>query len=299
VATVSGGRTVRSALPSCDTPRRANVRQARPDGLSRAELARAIPPASRRARSQREALRAGLACPDLAGVRADFRAHLTDWWRLHVLPASWGGQGKPPRSTTQPTRARVCERAGFSVSTYKACRRWWETRGYVAIVRPGWTPLLRPGALLGPDDHNERQVLVLCVPRKRSSPPPWPGQTVTRPLAKSRRDSERIPARASGPPKPRSSLPGCDRPVSWPLRGLTDGWRAHLTGPFTAAGWSPADLTWAIDHAPDGRQHRHRLATVRHPAGWLRWRLAHWLGGRHPAAITRPAACRGRGTASR
>ena len=145
-------------------------------------------------------------------------------------------------------------------------------------MRPGWTPLLRPGALLGPDDRNERQVLVLCVPRKRSSPPPSPGQTLTRPLAKSRRDLDKFPARAGRPPKPRSPLPDRQPCRTWPLRGLSDGWWAHLTGPFTAAGWSSGDLTFAIDHEPGGRQHRQRLASVRHPAGWLRWRLSRWLG---------------------
>ena len=71
----------------------------------RRAVARVVPPGSRRIRSQREALRGGLSCPDLADVRADFRAHLTDWWRIHVNHASWGGEGRPPRGTTEPTRA--------------------------------------------------------------------------------------------------------------------------------------------------------------------------------------------------
>jgi hypothetical protein len=71
-----------------------------------------VPPGSRRIRSQREALLGGLSCPDLADVRADFREHLTAWWRIHVNHASWGGEGRPPRGTTEPTRAKVCELAG-------------------------------------------------------------------------------------------------------------------------------------------------------------------------------------------
>jgi len=59
----------------------------------------------------------------------------------------------------------------MSVSTYKRCSRWWRARGYAAIVRPGWTPALRAMALVSPQDHNERQVLVLCLPRKK---PPHP-----------------------------------------------------------------------------------------------------------------------------
>ena len=39
-----------------------------------------------------------------------------------------------------------------------------------------------------------------------------------------------------------------------------------------------ADLQFAVDHEPGGRQHRYDLATVRHPVGWLRFRLRLWLG---------------------
>jgi hypothetical protein len=59
------------------------------------------------------------------------------------------------------------------------------------------------------------------------------------------------------------------------LRSLTDGWWAHLTRPF--ANWPAGDVVWAVDHLPGGAQHRTRSANVGHPAGWLRWRLAHWL----------------------
>jgi hypothetical protein len=245
---------------------------------SRAELARAVPSGSRRIRGQREALRAGLSCPELAGVRADFRDHLTAWWRIHALHASWGGENRGPAGTTRPTRARVCELGGFGISTYKACRRWWEARGYVAIVRRGRTPLLRPGALADLDGGNEAQVYVLCAPRKRSSTRRGPAPRLSRPLSRSRRDVERSPAREAGPEQ--DHRPAADRPAAaqhGPLRGLSDGWWAHLTSPFTAAAWSTSDIIWAIDHEPDGRQHRHRLANVRHPAGWLRWRLARWL----------------------
>jgi hypothetical protein len=248
-------------------------------------VARAVPTGSRRARSQREALRAGLACPDLANVRADRSASLEAWWRIHVGYASWGGENRPPRSTTQPTRDRVCRRAGtgraryagrarrdtgsepppMSVSTYKACRRWWEDRGYIAIVRPG----VRADT---DGDHNQRQVYVLCVPRrKRPAQPSSCRDTVIRPLSKScLQEIEKFPARARQTPPPRP--PEAKQGV---LREISDGWWAHLTRPFT--GWSARDIAHAIDYLPDGRQHRYWLGSVRHPAGWLRWRLSRWL----------------------
>jgi hypothetical protein len=246
--------------------------------LSRAEVARAVPRGSRQIRSQREALRRGLACPDLAGVRADFREHLRDWWKIHVCHASWGGEGRPPPGTTEPTRARVCALAGMSPSTHKACRRWWEARGYIAIVRPGSTPDLCAAVLSSTADGNVRQAYVLCVPRRpgtaRTEPRP-----VSRPLSKSRRDLDKLPARETrGPENTKPGRTGAPRSPALrggTLRGLTDGWWAHITAPF--ATWSASDLVWAVDHLPGGRQHRTRAANVRHPAGWLRWRLSHWL----------------------
>ena len=265
------GQSARSTLPPTDTPNK-------PNDLSRAEIARAIPRGSRCVRSQREALRTGLACPDLVDVRADFRANLTAWWRLHVLAMSWGGENRAPAGTTQPTRARVCALAGFGVSTYKVCRAWWEARGYTAIVRPGRTPLLRPAVLVRTGDHNERQVYVICVPRrKRPIPTPRSGQKISRPLSCSRSEHE-IPtrvSRATGEPGSNIIRPAALR--TWPLRGVSDGWWTHLTRPFLAAGWSSKEITWAIDHDPGGKAHRERLANVRHPVGWLRWRLTAWF----------------------
>jgi hypothetical protein len=252
-------------------------------GLSRAGIARAVPAGSRRVASQREALRAGLACPDLAGVRADFREHLRDWWKIHVNHASWGGLGCPPRGITEPTRARVCQLAVMSVSTYKACRRWWEARGYIAIVRAGWTPDLAPGVLRTGEDRNIRQAYVLCTPRKtsRTGTPPCTSSAParTRPLSQSRRDLDGFPAREEPPEGTgEPGKPGAPRsPVlrRGPLAALTGGWWAHITAPFAA--WTAADLVWAVDHLPGGQQHRTSTASVRHPAGWLRWRLSHWL----------------------
>ena len=269
-----------------------------------------VPPGSRRVRSQREALRGGLSCPDLADVRADFREHLAAWWRIHVNHASWGGEGRPPRGTTEPTRVRTCELGGMSVSTYKRCSRWWQARGYAAVVRPGWTPMLGPGVLTSPDDRNERQVLVLCLPRRRPKPAtaaPLSAPAITGPLSGSRREPDKAPrareARAEDQPEkaraPRG-LPVLPRPGESPLgsvpqtssealraaealqerarllRRLSAEYLRHLARPFFAAGWT-ADLLHAIDHDTHGRQHGYS-AGVRSPAGWVRSRLAAWLG---------------------
>lgn len=268
--------------------------------LSRAEVGRAVPPGSGRTGSQREALRRGLACPDLAGVRADFRAHLSAFWRIHVFHASWGGPDRPPPGTTEPTRSRVCELTGMSVSTYKACRRWWEARGYLAIVRPGSTPDLRPAVLRSPGDGNVRQAYVLCVPRgKQRIPRPAPEpRPLTRPLSKSRRDLDRFHAREDTEnrehPTGKAGAPRSPLLRTGTLKTLTDGWWAHLTRPF--ASWLASDVVWAVDHLPGGAQHRTRAANVRHPAGWLRWRLSHWL---RPDGTALPSPSETRAAAAR
>lgn len=256
-------------------------------GPTRAQIAAALPRGSRRLRGQLEAVRRGLSCAALLSVRADFRAHLESFWRIHVNHMSWGRPGQLARGLSAPTRARVCELAGFSVSTYKACRRWWEAQGYLAIVRAGWTPALRAAVLASDEDRNESQAYALCAPRAVAGPDPDPpaeevdsqaaarGGAITRPLTRSRRDLG-SPARRSGGSGSDTSIERTGPLARGPVGQLTDGWWRYLTRPFT--GWSARDLAWAVDHDPDGRQHRNSISSVKHPAGWLRWRLGRWLG---------------------
>lgn len=256
--------------------------------MTRAEIARAVPPGSRRIRSQLEAIRGGLSHPDLQTVRPAFRCHLEDWWRIHVNHTSWGGHGRAPQGISSPGRSTVCRlaRGGMSITTYKACRAWWAERGFVAIVRPGWTPMHRAAALSDAGrDHNTSQAYVLCIPRRTVTPRPAPSSPQldpeTRPLSQFRRNLDRFPAREGQIPGPENQIsnPAAARPpvlCRGTLAALTDGWWAHITAPFTAAGWTASDQVYAVDHQPDGRQHRTRPANVRHPAGWLRWRLGLW-----------------------
>jgi len=59
-------------------------------------------------------------------------------------------------------------------------------------------------------------------------------------------------------------------------------WHARA---FFAADWSPRDVPHAIDHEPGGRQHGY-MARVHSSAGWIRPRLAGWLG---PGSIPLPS----------
>jgi hypothetical protein len=133
----------------------------------------------------------------------------------------------------------VCALTGMSESTYKACRRWWTARGYVAIVRPGRTRDFSPSVLRSPDDHNIRQAYVLCVPRHGKAtpaPPPTSASTLTRPLSKSRRDFGRFherEAQTSGSGRPvKTGAPRLPVLTRGKFTAITDGWWAHITAPF-------------------------------------------------------------------
>lgn len=60
------------------------------------------------------------------------------------------------------------------------------------------------------------------------------------------------------------------------FRATTDTWIGWVIRPFIRAGWSVADIRWAVDHKPSGQPWTHE-ARVRHVAQWLRYRLVHWL----------------------
>lgn len=263
-------------------------------GPVRSDVVRALPSGSRRIlhRSiERQYLDSLTSCPDFQSLRADRRANLQEVakWLARLADYHTG--------TTRPTRARICERAGVSESTWKACRRLLERWGYLGTVHHGckrWRP--------GPDGEAaevrcDAAVYVLCIPRARRIAAAY---SETRPPTESRRDVVLVPAREA-PPKGTSKsgapLPGrAHRPrrlrrpaacsgsgaMAEVLRrgageGITEGWIGHLSRPFAEAGWTAADVGYAIEHTPDGRQHRAPVRSIKHPVGWLRWRLGHWL----------------------
>ena len=251
---------------------RRGLSPARESGLSRAQIALAVPAGSRRPRLPGGCVRVLQADPELDGVRADFREHVLEFARIHARYACWQDM------TSRPTRARVCELAGFGISTYKACRRWLETRGYLGLVEPGSTPEFRPrGLCRSPDDRNTAAVYVLCVPRAREKR--WRrqavnGSEITRPPSGSSQEPENLSSRED-----RRDAPDLAPLKAGPLKNLSDKALAACARPFLAAGWTVADLAFAVDHWFTGEQHRWSLRTIRRPAGWLRWRLRQWIGG--------------------
>lgn len=278
--------------------------------LSRAEIFRAVPGGSKRARSQRAYLAALLADPELAGLRADARRSVLEVARVLARWASWRTM------TAWRPRARICAEVGssrdperpLSVSAFKSCRRWLEAHGYLGLVEGGTTPLFRAAVLADSSEANRCPLYVLATPRCRCQiRKPEPGSAVNRPLPRSRRDLGLAPRAHEGSPKVKSETARAPRgqPVLPPgapalhhrprtrsealavaaavqarsrfLGQLSIEHLRHLGRPFFAAGWSGADVLHAIDHDERGRAYGYAQG-IRSPAAWARARLAAWLG---------------------
>jgi|SRR5271166_925439 len=255
----------------------------RKQDVRRGDIMRTIPPGSRRLKGQqieRLYVAALSAHPELLKLRADAQASVVACARHLARCADY------ETGTTRPTRARVCAHAKRSESTWKAARRRLEAWGFLGTVRPGckyWH---------GEESRSDAAVYVICVPRANAfSPPPPSPSALTRPPTRlrSRRAFPPAPAReAKGPICPpsgrtrrlarRQAAGAAARALrQGPGQDLTDGWVQHLARPFLSAGWTAGDLQFAIDHDPGGRQHPYPVASVKHPAAWIRHRLRQWI----------------------
>ena len=284
--------------------------------ISRLAIVKAIRPGSKRARDQRRYLRAVLADPVIAALRADRRRAVLELARILARHANWQDM------TSWRPRERACAEIGssrdpskpLSISAYKAARRVLEDRGFLGLVAQGWTSALRAAVL--DDRTGTSAVFVLTVPRRKQRlPADGEPPRVNRPLAGSRREpdiaprarearaqvknedpeikSEKaraprglpvLPPAGTAPlgavPQSRSEALGAARAMQERariLRRISSEHLRYLARPFFAAGWSPRDVLHAIDHSPAGRQHGY-TSGVRSVPGWVRARLTEWLG---------------------
>ena len=224
------------------------------------------------------------------------------------LLAQWGAAHGRPR------RGRGIVRR-LHKSTVARCLRWLAARGYLGVVESGSTPDFRPMALRTAADGNLAAVYVLTthgrntmnragVPRVDAGQSGIATPSVSRRVIEGPRTHAREPGgtkikgdddRPPGglPLLPRDGAPpaAAGRPekriegeraarlvqdLAAVLGGLSPAHVAHLARPQLAAGWTPADVVYALDHQPGGRPYGF-TATVRHPAAWARARLAAWL----------------------
>lgn len=278
-----------------------------PKHITSLRVAAALPDGSRRARGQADWLRAVEAHPDVAALRVDAREHVTALaWAL-ARTASW------TELTTRPTWPQLEARTCLSRRTVARWLAWLRTAGLLGVVESGTTPQFSPMALL--NGENRAAVYVLAVPSRaqakradasgpevaeeqrpklstaESGTPTWSIPEGVDPDARARA-AEPKPGPLRGPdcaegggPWPRTRAAGSrhdrlelvrrlqlDAPD---LRRLTDRALRHLLRPWLLAGWTVAELLYALDHEPDGTE-RTWTTGVRSPSGWLICRLQAW-----------------------
>lgn len=267
--------------------RRPHLRRPGPPGAL--TIARALPVGARVAETQHDWLREVEDHPAVAQLRADAHGHLLELARVLAWSADWRSR------TTRPTWERLCDRTGLSRRTVARWLAWMRTTGLLGVVETGSTPQLRPLALSGLVEGNRAALYVLASPAaalpvdesgtpsdltEGESPQRTRGDQPTSPLREpeSRTAAPRSPWRWTEPTKHGRGRLGCAQRLQErvpALRPLSDRHLRHLLRPWLLAGWTAADVVWAIDHAPDGTAHTW-TTDVRSPKGWLKHRLSLW-----------------------
>lgn len=246
-----------------------------------------------------------------AGLRAHGRRNLLAvGWRIARSPTRG--------ATRTPGHDELALAAQLSGRTITRWVTWLMSQGLLGRVSAGrtatWTAMHRPMALSVPSAANERAVYVLCVPVApmsvdESGDPSCTPQVVgihTRGRSKkplhlhpdhtaqlTQKDGPTGPAAAKEPAWPklqpartrrdRLELVERLRAESSTLRAIHPRLLRHLLRPWLVAGWTVSGIQHALDHpSPDvGGRWTYTWdgpEALRNPAGWVWWRLRHWLG---------------------
>lgn len=262
-----------------------------------AEIRAVMMPGARLPRTRRQLMRAFHCDARLADKRADFRQNLADTLRELARYTAWDDYGRA-RGTCRPTRALIAARCGYSISTWRACRRQLEEWGWLCVVRQGRSEkarrMSREPSLRG-YRGNDAMVIALTMPPPRylrkiapvtpaaQSPGITRAPTSGAPCDKSPRGPGTAASALDMPALRADSLPQPARRYRRAkgdgLEKLSDRAVAHAWRDFGRAGWSMAAWRHAIHWRPDGTPHPKPVSAARYPAAALRWRLWLW---RHP-----------------
>lgn len=178
---------------------------------------------------------------------------------------------------------------------------WAREQGLLVTFENGSTQAYRPTeyTLLHPDEGDRVPVYILTLP---AEPTPetkiptepvdetWTPKLLAKEVYKSTRTREAQP-QPFGPGKAAKTNTGRDQVgfrrarktklgreiigSSLILRRLTPQHVAAISKPFLDAGWTPRDITYALDHTPEGQLHW-QTNLVHSPAGWAHHRLRYW-----------------------
>lgn len=287
-----------------------SIHSAQPGRLA---IARAIPPGSRRPRTQRDCLRAAarlIAAQPWYGPRKDRvqlvykrLVHAADWTDKTTRPGHGYLACPPCRGDGYVGPDTPCPGCGgrpMSGRTVTRAIAALRALGLLGLVQAGSTPDTRPMALAG-SAGNLAAVYVCVTPRK---PPLTPrrGRSGTESVTPTRfckkrglyprarepragkreeypeytrrvRDPHRSEKRASELAVARAVQNRCR-----PLAVLSAAYVRHLIRPYTAANppWPAADIAWAFTHQLGGRRDWH-TTEIKHPAAHARHRFAQHL----------------------
>jgi hypothetical protein len=254
----------------------------------------ALPAGSRRARDQVDALRALDAVPELLTLRGDRQATIAAVWAALVNRSDW------PTRTVTTTWAALQDAASRSRATVARSLAWLRSVGLLGVVATGASAAALGGDLnrcptyvlaipVGPDPVDELET----PPEPLGSyVPPYAGAREIRPVVDNparpdgRLATPKTAARTGerpawslsvAPVTRRDQLAACEA-LRWDavtLRPLTGRMLRHLLRPWLAAGWTPRDVLYALDHLPTGEAWRY-AGQPRAVAAWVRYRLAQW-----------------------
>jgi hypothetical protein len=260
-------------------------RHAEPSGRRPGSRLRLVVPGPERGVAGPLWLRAVQSHPAAAGLRSDaHRNLLAVAWALAVDARHDG--------STMPTWGALVEQTGLGRRTVARWLAWLVAHQLLFVRETGSTPATRPAWQDVQGNRAALYVLTRPKPVDGTGTPPAT-HVVSNPFT--REDASDSQAAFGG---------GASEPRVWPrlrpaatkadrlraamqlradlpvLRGMSAKAIRAATGQQLRAGWTLADIVFAIDHDPGGRQHW-RETTVKNPYGWLRHRLALWDG--HPS----------------
>lgn len=257
---------------------------------------RAVPEGSRRARSQPAALRAleqHIALEgDLGRLRADAEKNALLVARAIVFSAHW------KTMVARPGWDTLTDRTGLSRSTIQRVIRRLRNWGFLGIVATGSTWRTR-GCRRDDDDGDLGAEYVLCVPVQEpveisDSPSLLRQEERSKPHASARENRADLKDSLNARPWPMHQTPETRGQRLATTQRLQDqapvlarlGTRQlrSILRPCYDRGWTPAQVLYALDHAPDGTLRWH-TADVRHVPGWIRHRLAAWDGHTPPRQL--------------
>ncbi len=200
--------------------------------------------------------------------------------------------------TVTPTWDSLVETTGLSRSTVAAWLSRLQAWGLVRVLESGSTVRTRRGR--DPQLGNRAAVYVLRIPVDESRTPTVLPK-VEPPIAGARLDDSPTAASGGGPAEPpwpstaKTRTRADELRAAETLRGRVQAFRRlspravrSLIRSWLRAGWTVADLVWALDHEPDGTD-RWKTQAVRQPIGWAKARLAPWEGLEPPSARSEAA----------